>query len=196
MDSRFLQILEKTREYLDYLEEHYKNVQWAFSEFKTALLSYKENRETRIIPEADSLCEILFYSVESGKSVMDCLERQVQNHDLSKFDEKEFTIYRKNFFPVDEKEKEDNLLDFESAWDHHQKNNAHHYQHRTTEEYKEKKKIRKLLDCIENVLDWMAMGKKFNQEIDEYYLEKKDEMDLSEQDKTTIETIFKVVKGE
>lgn len=102
--------IEQTRRYLDYLEEHLKNVQHAFTELSDA-------------------CEGMMWVGD------DCswhtMRQEVINHDLSKFSKEEFTQYRAAFFPVNAEDKEKSGFDL--AWENHKLENHHH--HETAEHY-------------------------------------------------------------
>lgn len=102
--------IEKTRQYLDYLEEHLENVRLAFIELSNA-------------------CDGMMWVGD------DCawhtLRQDVINHDLSKFSKFEFTQYRNKFFTVDGEEID--VVRFALAWEHHKEKNRHH--HETAENY-------------------------------------------------------------
>ena len=87
------------------------------------------------------------------------LYEQILKHDNSKYESEEFNAYRKNYFPVNTEEKELNKKDFEAAWEHHWTSNSHHWECRQYEECPEDKITKQqILDCLENVCDWMAVG--------------------------------------
>lgn len=100
----------KREEYLNYIDEHIENVNKVW----TNIL---------MIPE-------LRYIINGGENNTineDIICQNISMHDKSKYSEEEFEPYRKNFFPVNNKEKEDNLLDFQIAWQHHKNVNKHHW---------------------------------------------------------------------
>ena len=115
---------------------------------------------------------------------------RVTVHDKSKFSEEEFEPYRKNFFPINVEEKENNKEDFEKAWEHHWKNNDHHWQAR------EKTKTLNRGACWEMILDWMAMGMKFNDKCWEYYEQHKDEIHMNDLETEYVEDILAAIKNE
>lgn len=87
------------------------------------------------------------------------LYEQILKHDNSKYESEEFNAYRKNYFPVNTEEKELNKKDFEAAWEHHWTSNRHHWECRQYDECPEDKITKQqILDCLENVCDWMAVG--------------------------------------
>jgi hypothetical protein len=145
--------IEKTREYLDYIEEHVKNVQKAWR------VMTEKCKHMRFIYDD------LFYNSLGG---------EVECHDMSKLSEEEFVQYRKAFFPT-KKEGERKLGE---AWEYHKARNSHHWQnwgvntrccwHPNDWE----------ADCAHMILDWMAMGYKFGDTAQEYYEAHKDEINI------------------
>lgn len=76
------QKIQKFREYLDYFERHYDNVQKAW-----ALINEKcENKEFRFISD-----DFVWHSIDSA----------IKMHDESKLSVHEFTQYRRYFYPID-----------------------------------------------------------------------------------------------
>lgn len=129
--------LEKIKQYEEYVEEHYNNVKKAFEELI--------NKE---IPETMEYLNDLY--------------KKVQEHDNSKWSEEEFNAYRKNFYPINEQEKEDNKEEFEKAWKHHYENNDHHWEHwlddqGSLESLIEVGERNVRLAYLEMVCDWTAM---------------------------------------
>ena len=99
----------------------------------------------------DSTIDFAYINVKNSVSM------QVRTHDISKYSENEFEAYRKNFYPVNEKEKEENLQDFEKAWKHHYENNMHHWN------WWAKNDINgmPLIFIVEMCCDWIAMSMQF-----------------------------------
>ena len=148
--------IEKFREYLDYIERHYNNVQKAW-----AIVKEKCNgKGFRFMYD-----DFVFHSIEMN----------VKNHDLSKLSESEFTQYRLNFFPADGEKKNKQAFGF--AWEHHKANNPHHWQNWTVTyadyPYAD-------IYLVENIVDWMAMGFEFGDTAKEYYEANKEKIDLPE----------------
>ncbi len=103
--------IDKTREYLDYLEEHLNNVAKAFSELTMAC----DGKESWV---GDDYTWHMF-------------KQEVENHDLSKFSKEEFVPYRDKFFSTEGQVLKD--PGFDKAWEHHKHNNHHH--HETAENF-------------------------------------------------------------
>ena len=97
--------IQKTREYLDYVEEHIENVRKAF------------------IAVSDACNGMAWVGDDYAWHT---IRRDVELHDISKLSAQEFTQYRNSFYPV-----EGETVDKESfngAWEHHKANNSHHHE--------------------------------------------------------------------
>ena len=111
------------------------------------------------------------------------LRQEVCHHDLSKFSKEEFIQYQKTFYPVNKDERNNNDKDFNLAWENHKKCNHHHWETAET-----------ALDIVHMVIDWTAMGYKFNDTAYEYYEEHKDEIKLSEKHREILIEILERIK--
>lgn len=149
--------INKTREYLDYIERHYLNVQKAWVEL-------------------NEKCKNKGFNWIYDDYIWGCINENIKNHDLSKLSEKEFVQYRQFFYPTNSEIKNKELMN--SAWDNHLKENPHHWQHWTNKEYT--KPYESLVYLIENICDWMAMGYEFGDTAKEYYENNKDKIKLPE----------------
>jgi len=165
---KILEQIEKTREYLDYLETHVLNVRKAFGEFT------EKCKDLRVIYD-------------------DCyynwLGKEIENHDLSKMSSEEFTSYRKEFFPAKGDEEKFSLfgLEFDSAWEHHKNNNPHHWENWTQKSMNQPHEWE--VHCSHMIIDWMAMGYKFGDTAEQYYESNKDKIELPEY---TIDFIYEI----
>ena len=124
----------------------------------------------------------------------------IREHDKSKYDSYEFEGYRKMFYPADGEPKD--MDRFNNAWNHHQKNNPHHWEYWCLVENKGNIKT---LDMpfpyiFEMLADWTAMSMKFNDTPSGFYKLKGTSMVLSGPTRKIVENwlpLFdKVVKGE
>jgi len=107
-------------------------------------------------------------------------------HDDDKFNKPMFEIYRKHFYPINEKEKLLNEAKFEAAWQKHIANNDHHWQHRIN--WKDEDfDINTELACLENIMDWLAVGYEFHDRPYQYYDKHKDEINLPKKQKDFME---------
>lgn len=183
--GKFKCLIENTKEYLDYVENHYDNVQKAFKEFSRRLASEKGAKKYN-----DFIFETKLYNNYSYF----VLKSIIESHDLSKLGKEEFIQYRDNFFPINEKAKEDNKEDFNKAWEHHKQNNNHHWQSRVNKTFNGYLGYESDYFAIENVMDWIAMAYAFNETpINKYYLENKHKIQLSERDTMIIETVYNIM---
>lgn len=157
--------IAKTREYLDYFERHYDNVQKAW-----ALINEKcKDKGFRFIYD-----DFVWWSIDS----------EVKMHDESKLSSFEFTQYRNYFFPAQNEEKD--KASFLAAWEHHKNNNEHHWQNWT-----ERKASNPYADAflVMNVVDWVAMGFEFGDTAKDYYEKNKDEITMPE---WAVELMYKI----
>lgn len=162
--------ISKIREYLDYIEEHLQNVEKAW--------------------------EILQDKCPDMKFVYDdymnfTIKEMVKYHDLSKFSNEEFIPYQRNFFPIGEKTE----CGFKFAWEHHKACNPHHWQNWTT---LEDEVVPNELEChcVCMVVDWVAMGLKFDDSAQAYYEKNKEQIDLPDWAVEFIYEIFDKIKQE
>lgn len=104
--------IDKTREYLDYVEEHLENVRKAFCELSV-------------------ICEGMAWVGD------DCawhtLRHDVMWHDVSKLSQAELVPYADKFYPTEHAPMEWHENGFDKAWDHHKRHNHHH--HETADNY-------------------------------------------------------------
>ena len=144
--------IKKFREYLDYIERHYNNVQKAWK------LIQEKCKDFHFIYDDN-----LFFE----------LDGDIKNHDLSKLSSNEFTQYRQFFFPCEGEEKNKDL--FKQAWEHHKAENTHHWQTWTLDGFGSAKQE---LALIHNIVDWVAMGFEFNDTAKAYYETNKEDIKL------------------
>lgn len=164
-ETEMQQRISKTREYLNYIEEHYNNVQKAWQELQ------KKCKDMRFIYD---------------DYVWGCIDVEVKVHDLSKLSECEFVQYRKAFYAT----KQEGKCDMSEAWEHHQKVNPHHWQNWTKclgigNPYQWE------IHCVHMVIDWIAMGYKFNDTAQRYYEKNKDKINIPDYAVKFIYEIFK-----
>lgn len=156
------ELIDRTREYLDYIENHVKNVQKAWKELQ------------RKCSDMD------FMTDETIKALIDT---DVQQHDLSKLSESEFVQYRKCFYPCSDEGK----YDLGEAWMHHKLCNSHHHENWTLNAVENSTTWK--VNCVHMIIDWMAMGYKFNSPPREYYEKNKDMIVLPD---FAIEFMYKI----
>ena len=162
--------LEKTSEYMAYIEQHKKNVVAAWGELKAAL------RDITLIQRPEILNE---------------MEWRVHDHDSSKYTEEEFLAYRQHFYPV-EGETIDKTA-FDEAWKIHYTRNDHHWQHWITDDGRfltDYDINRKLCAYLEMICDWQAMGYAMGDSAPSYYRAHKDEIKIDPNWKPFVEEIL------
>ena len=135
--------LQKIQEkkYKEYIDNHKKNV----------IETWEELKKNKIIYDY-----ILHQS--TSKDIIEIIDKNIPNHDNSKYSEEEWEPYRKRFYPVNEEEQKSSKKEFSKAWDHHKKNNSHHHEH--WEEINQNDKM-PLSDVVEMCCDWISMSKVF-----------------------------------
>lgn len=160
-------IKQKEQEYKKYIDEHKENVMLAFDEMIN-------NPDTGWL-EWD---EVFSWKVR----------QRALNHDNSKYEYPEFNAYRMYYHPINDKEKTSSKTMFNNAWEHHWTNNRHHWEARQDDPDYMTEEI--MLDCIENILDWMAMGYKFHDRPYQYYENNKDKIILPQCQRDFIERLI------
>lgn len=166
--NKKIKIKKQEKRYFKYIKNHRQNI----------LKAYEEMKE----------CAIIFQL--GGNDLFNDLLNRVIHHDESKYSLEEFDAYRKNFFPISQQEKELNKKDFDKAWEHHWKHNSHHWQYRQNKVSFDKNDREQLLDVLENVLDWMAMGYQFNDRPYQYYENNKEHIKLCDEEKAFLEWVI------
>lgn len=154
-------LMEKTKEYLNYVEEHYNNVQKAWN----------------IIREK---CDGMGFDFLDDDFKFFTLSRDIELHDGSKLSKEEFVPYRRKFFPTEfEADHYQELIaaDFEKAWKHHKLNNNHHWEHWGMHELPGASPSDTGF-VVHNICDWMAMGMKFGDTAQSYYEKNKDRIKI------------------
>jgi len=148
--------IAKFREYLDYFERHYDNVQRAW-----ALINEK--------------CQGNGFRFISDDFVWGSIDSSIKMHDESKLSTFEFTQYRTRWFPVDGEFQDDE--EYLSAWKHHLALNEHHWQH-WTKIYSDH--MYGDIFLVQTVCDWMAMGVEKGDTAKSYYEKNKESIHLPE----------------
>jgi hypothetical protein len=141
---------------------------------------------------ADAYKEMTSYPeiLELGNEVLIMLKQRVVFHDITKLMNDEFDAYRKHFFPINKKEKENNLENFNRAWQHHYDVNAHHWQHRRNKTDFDKKDPVQVVNVLENVCDWLAVGYTYKNRPFQYYEKHKNVIELCPAEKEFFEYII------
>lgn len=110
------------------------------------------------------------------------VDNLISKHDDSKYNDPEFEPYRKNFFPVCLEDENPKTNGFQSAWNHHQKSNPHHWQYWIMWEKGEILTLPMELNyLLEMLCDWSAMALHFGDTPLDYYNKNKHNMLMHEQ---------------
>lgn len=159
MTTAYEELIQNTRLYIDYIDDHYNNVQRAFRQLK---LVFKDN------PLIKNDWHYLI------------LKSCIEQHDKSKFYPEEFAQYRLNFFTCKDEVKDPD--EFGIAWKHHYTNNHHHWQYWTLPENDTNGilTLRMQIALFETVVDWTAMGYRFGNTALDYFTKHKAEITLPE----------------
>lgn len=113
----------------------------------------------------------------------------VLSHDNSKFSDEEFEPSRANFYPIDEKEKERNVQNYEKAWKHHYENNMHHWNWWAYNNQKEKMPLTFVLEMC---ADWIAMSMVYSDSNAYEWYKKQEDIMLGSKQKQCVELILQM----
>ena len=117
------------------------------------------------------------------------LDNQIKAHDLSKFSVEEWEPYRKNFYPVNEEEKENNIADYQKAWKHHYMVNLHHWDYWHNTDSVDKMSIEFVLEMC---CDWIAMSMRFGGTAYKWYIDNKKDIVLGDKQTDWVTNILKI----
>lgn len=131
--------------------------------YQVYILEHKDN----VITAYRKLIKCPFIDLNSYQ--FHALERNVSNHDMSKFSVEEFEPYRMKFFPINDEEKESADILFDAAWKHHYRNNYHHWNY-----WREINESMGKINIIEMACDHIAMSMKFGGTALDWYKEQKE----------------------
>lgn len=122
------------------------------------------------------------------KDELEILKKNIENHDLSKYDNDEFIPYALYFYG---KEKDENVVqNFKNAVNIHKSKNPHHYEYWTS-----KNQEMPTIYIIEMVCDWWAFSlqKKKNLEILNWYENNKNKLKLGKNETRKVEQILNFI---
>lgn len=159
-DNDAMERNKKEEEYLKYINDHIANVKKAFMMYIAPL--YKVNQISQLTSDEDL-----------KKAIIQVYKR-VDNHDASKFSDREFDAYRAKWYPTEkEKNYDDNYIAnmeerYNEAWKHHYTANPHHPRHWVDSATGTPRDM-SLDAIIEMICDWMAMGMYYNTSTLDWY---------------------------
>ena len=120
-------------------------------------------------------CDGLEWIMKDPKIMHPLWIRALEHDDSKLYNKEEFKAYRKYYYPVSDKEYKDNLENYEKIKKQHIMNNDHHWQSRS--DYTDFT-IDTELACLENIMDWLAVGYELHDRPHEYYESIKHIIDL------------------
>ena len=165
-------VSNRREEYEAYLKQHIDGVKKAYEKFKDVLLT-----------ESDLTVEDLTN-----------LENQISLHDASKYEDEEFYPYLYHFYPS--QAGADDEMEYDKAWNHHQKSNPHHWQYWILQKDSGEQKILDMPEnyIIEMLCDWSSFQYKNPESTaNKWYNDNKDKMLLSENTKMIIEKYLSLI---
>lgn len=133
-------VTEKANEYRKYIEVHKSGVVEAYNHYMVPI--QKVTKDKNLI---DAI-------IQAGKNV--------QFHDLSKYEPIEFEAYRRHWHPTESEKNDKSFLKiteemYKVAWEHHHKVNQHHPEHWYIDRNKEDMPLHFI---IEMLCDWLSVG--------------------------------------
>jgi|TARA_R110002167_G_scaffold150637_2_gene344385 hypothetical protein len=177
-----LELIKKTREYLDYVERHINNVARAWKEIQ------KKCPNESIIYDDD-----MFHS----------LDNEVERHDLSKLSIEEFVQYRERFYPTEGEVDAATLAvgrgslvsdrSFTEAWENHKNLNPHHWQNWVA--IPKVCNRTQVVHCTHMVIDWLAMSYEFGDTPRSYYDKNKEHIKIPEWAHVYVNELFTLIEN-
>lgn len=164
------ELIDKTREYLDYVERHFFNVKKAWTEL-------------------NDKCKNSGFNWIDDDFIWSSINENIKIHDKSKLSINEFIQYRQYFYPTGDESPNKDLMN--KAWHHHLGHNSHHWQNWTERDYAYPNQ--QLTYLIENICDWMAMGYEFGDTAKEYYDKNKNTIILPDWAVKHMNEIFNII---
>ena len=161
---------ESANEYTKYIDEHIANIKKAFNEYAPVLCSLLVMYDNGYTSKDDLHNDPSVYDEINQLYIQ--LSKQIQSHDLSKYSAEEFGLYRRKFYKADGEE-ELSDYEFNKAWLHHIHNNLHHPEYYIYTDYDNhcETMVYEMPNryIAEMILDWIAMGYKFNDKVYNYW---------------------------
>lgn len=165
MDFRLIDgLTKKEAEYKKYINDHIALVQKVWERFK------KDN-----------------YKKGEDENLLRLVDKDIKEHDLSKYVGNEFIGYRQWFYPEEGEAKNEDK--FMRAWNSHQKKNSHHWQYfvMPNADGGDKVLYMGVVDILCMLSDWTAMSIQNNNSVTEWYNKNKPSMILHDDTVSMIE---------
>ena len=158
-------------------------------EYKIYILTHTTNIKKAFILHKDLIKDKLELTDED----MEYLNKLVVKHDTSKYSLEEFNPYRRHFYPtasessMSQQVKDTFEEQFNIAWEHHYKNNEHHWEHWGEEDIPN-------VYIAEMMLDWIAMGMYNGNYAWQYYNDHRDDIHVTDNARIKIETFLNALR--
>ena len=174
-------------DYKTYIRNHIHNVSKGWKDLylilikhKKEMLEFVKSKETHIRSESDF------------DNLMSVTKDLIKDHDSSKYSMSEFIGYRKHFYPYENDIKIDG--EYDSAWNHHQKSNTHHWQYwiLIKDDGSQIVLDMPLSDIFEMLSDWRSFvyGANSNSSANIWYQSNKDKIMISDNTRSIVEYIL------
>lgn len=164
---------QKEREYKKYVDGHREFVAKAWKNMKAM----------------SSIIEYLSTITDNVNFLLATVDTLINAHDMSKYKIEEWEPYRKNFYPVNEEEKENNIADYQKAWKHHYMVNLHHWDYWHNTDSVDKMSIEFVLEMC---CDWIAMSMRFGGTAYKWYIDNKKDIVLGDKQTDWVTNILKI----
>lgn len=133
---------------------------------------------------------------DADEQTLSKIENLIKNHDASKNSSAEFAAYRNYFY--DKEKYPRSSEEFNIAWNHHQKNNPHHWQYWILVNDVDKPQFQPLdmplCYIIEMLADWHSAGNHYGNTAYEWYQKQKNRMLLSDNTRAIVEKYIEYLK--
>ncbi len=150
--------------YLNYINEHINNINQVLEDITPYLIDEYYINKNDYIKIVDLIC----------------------SHDKSKFSDEEFYGYCQYFNAT--KEDEEDEIKFKKSWNHHQKNNPHHWEYWLLYEDGNIEVLEMdFIYIFEMLCDWTAMSYKFEDIPGDFYKKNKEEIILGKKTREIVE---------
>lgn len=130
-------------------------------------------------------------------STLDKIDELIENHDMSKYDPVEFDAYRDHFYDP-ENHPRSGSVEYDRAWNHHQKSNPHHWQYWCLINDVDEPQVQPLDMTFEYIIemlcDWQSAGNHYGNTAYDWYNQQKDKMKFSENTRQIVEKYLEYLK--
>lgn len=156
-------------------------------------ISYIDNHRAGVRKVFDEIMRPVLESEGVEESVLEEIDTLIENHDKSKYGDKEFRSYRDRFYKYKDHEElpSDVSEAFDIAWNHHQNCNPHHWNYWVLVNDVDEPQVRPvdmpLVYIVEMLCDWQSAGKFYGNSAKDWYEKNGEKMILSENTRKIVE---------